>query len=76
MSQFTHCTILLLLVVHSAITAATVELVSIPGNTNTRTCPSQEKKNEAIHQVRASILTFKQNNNLTSLNVVYNLKRS
>ena len=73
MSQFTHCTILLLLVVHSAITAATVELVSIPGNTNSRTCPSQERKNEAIQQVRASILAFKQNNNLTSQNVVYNL---
>ena len=76
MSHVTQCAIislLLLLVVHSAITAATVELVSIPGNGNFQTCPSQERKNEAIQRVRASVLTFKQNNNLTSPNVVHNL---
>ena len=74
MPLFTQCAVLLLLIVPSAIsTAATVELVSIPGNTNTRTCPSQERKDEAIQHVRDSILTFKQDNNLTSRDVVYNL---
>ena len=56
MSQLTRCTILLL-VVQSAI-AATVDLVSIPGNGEIGTCLIQEERNAAIQSIRASIRTI------------------
>ena len=56
MSQITLC-IKLLLIVHSAITA-TVELVTVPGNGKIGTCPLQEKYDEAIQHIRASVLTI------------------
>ena len=56
MSQFTQCTVLLL-VVHSAI-AATLNVVSIPGN---EICSIQERKDAAIQNIRAYIETIVEN---------------
>ena len=60
--------IMLLLVAHSAISAATMGPVSIPENGEIGTCPAQESRDMAIQNVRASVLTIIRNN-LTSSNM-------
>ena len=49
MSQLTQCTAALFLVLHSA-TSATLNVVTIP---ETETCPTQERRNEALQSIRA-----------------------
>ena len=62
MSQLTLC-ILLLLVVHSAV-LATLSVVSIPGN---ETCLPQEKREEAIQNIRIYVQTVIQDNNIMNI---------
>ena len=50
MSQLTQC-IVLLLAVHSAF-AATLDLVSVPGNEG---CPTQDRRDAAIQSIRDSV---------------------
>ena len=50
MSQLTRC-IVLLLVVHSVF-AATLDIVSVPGN---EACPTQDRRDAAIQSVRDSV---------------------
>ena len=55
MSQLTQCTVLLL-VVYPAIIAA-LDVVSIPENEETETCPAQERRDAAIQSIRTSVHT-------------------
>ena len=55
MLQLTRC-IVLLLVVHSAMTA-TKDLVSIPGNGEVGTCLVQEERDAAIQSISTSVQT-------------------
>ena len=56
MARLIQCAILLL-VMHSAI-SATVNVISIlPENDETETCPTQEKRDGAIHSTKASVQT-------------------
>ena len=66
MSQLTQ-SVILFLVVNSAF-SATLGPVILPGNEEMGTCPAQERRDAAIQNIRASVLTIIQNN-LTSPNM-------
>ena len=53
--------IILFLVVQSAI-SATLNPINVPGNGEIGSCPAQERRNEAIQNIRASVRMIIQNN--------------
>ena len=60
MSQLTQCTILLL-VVHLAVMATTIDLVSVPGNGETGICLAKEERDAAIQNVSTLVCTIVDN---------------
>ena len=66
MSQLIFCAVLLL-VVHSAI-AATLDPVSLPGNGEIGTCPTQERREAVIQNISASSVRMIIQNNVTTSN--------
>ena len=64
MSLLIQCTLFLLVMVHSAISAI-LDPVRIPGNGETGTCPAQESRDAAIQSVNASVRMIVQNSMIT-----------
>ena len=72
MFQLTQCTILLL-VVHSAVVATTIDLVSVPGNGETGICLAKEERDPAIQNVSTLVRTIVDNtpNHAVSINCAW-----